>query len=105
MVGFGSDSQHYFPEALQGKKPKVGSSTSCAPCEARIKELERVQDREEFKRLQDVFKTTAANLIRLASQISNANVARSGQGCVVGVHGIKTDDETQSPSHESVGES
>ncbi|XP_019154508.1 PREDICTED: uncharacterized protein LOC109151056 isoform X2 [Ipomoea nil] len=40
VSGFGSDTQHYFPEATIQRKLKIGPSTSHVSCEARIKELE-----------------------------------------------------------------
>nr|GMD33014.1 betaine aldehyde dehydrogenase, chloroplastic [Ipomoea batatas] len=70
VSGFGSDTAHYFPEAMIHRKSNIGSSTSHSSCEARIKQLEeqnqvmqqQQQDmHEENRRICDVVQKNGSN--------------------------------------------
>nr|GMC72848.1 betaine aldehyde dehydrogenase, chloroplastic-like isoform X1 [Ipomoea batatas] len=78
--GFGSDTAHYFPEAMIHRKSNIGSSTSHSSCEARIKQLEeqnqvmqqQQQDmHEENRRIRDIVQKMEATLAHFSANLGS----------------------------------
>nr|GMD44515.1 betaine aldehyde dehydrogenase, chloroplastic-like [Ipomoea batatas] len=80
VSGFGSDTAHYFPEAMIHRKSNIGSSTSHSSCEARIKQLEeqnqvmqqQQQDmHEENRRIRDIVQKMEATLAHFSANLGS----------------------------------
>nr|GMD03369.1 putative transposase En/Spm [Ipomoea batatas] len=80
VSGFGSDTTHYFPEAMIHRKSNIGSSTSHSSCEARIKQLEeqnqvmqqQQQDmHEENRRIRDIVQKMEATLAHFSANLGS----------------------------------
>nr|GMD42530.1 betaine aldehyde dehydrogenase, chloroplastic-like [Ipomoea batatas] len=80
VSGFGSDTAHYFPEAMIHRKSNIGSSTSHSSCEARIKQLDeqnqvmqqQQQDmHEENRRIRDIVQKMEATLAHFSANLGS----------------------------------
>nr|GMC60927.1 putative transposase En/Spm [Ipomoea batatas] len=94
VFGFGSDTQHYFPEVATQKKSTYGGSSSHEACDERIRQLEKTKDEilEQNKIIIELLRRAHPELLQ-----SITHAVDSNQGSDIGLDNLNVNDDTQSP--------
>nr|GMD97876.1 putative transposase En/Spm [Ipomoea batatas] len=94
VFGFGSDTQHYFPEVATQKKSTYGGSSSHVACDERIGQLEKTKDEilEQNKIIIELLRRAHPELLQ-----SITHAVDSNQGSDIGLDNLNVNDDTQSP--------
>nr|GLL44704.1 uncharacterized protein LOC109190933 [Ipomoea trifida] len=94
VFGFGSDTQHYFPEVATQKKSTYGGSSSHEACDERIGQLEKTKDEilEQNKIIIELLRRAHPELLQ-----SITHAVDSNQGSDIGLDNLNVNDDTQSP--------
>nr|GMD52355.1 putative transposase En/Spm [Ipomoea batatas] len=94
VFGFGSDTQHYFPEVATQKMSTYGGSSSHVACDERIGQLEKTKDEilEQNKIIIELLRRAHPELLQ-----SIAHAVDSNQGSDIGLDNLNVNDDTQSP--------
>nr|GMD12988.1 putative transposase En/Spm [Ipomoea batatas] len=96
VFGFGSDTQHYFPEVAKQKSMLHGESSSHVACDEKIEHLQQTNKEiiEQNKKIMELLQGIYSAHPELQSIAPTTNSNQSN----VGLDNIIVDDDTQSPA-------
>nr|GLL44865.1 uncharacterized protein LOC109190933 [Ipomoea trifida] len=115
VFGFGSDTQHYFPEVARQKKSRNGESSSHATCGEKFEQLDQtnkeiLENQKKIMGLLQGIYSAHPELVESVAPTADSNqsgdvgldniapTADSNQSGDVGLDNLSMDDDTQSPT-------
>nr|GMD68701.1 putative transposase En/Spm [Ipomoea batatas] len=115
MLGFGSDTQHYFPEVARRKKSRNGESSSHVACDEKFEQLDQtnkeiLENQKNIMGLLQGIYSAHPELVEYVALTADSNqsgdvgldnvapTTDSNQSGDVGLDNLSMDDDTQSPA-------
>nr|GMD70770.1 putative retrotransposon polyprotein [Ipomoea batatas] len=115
MLGFGSDTQHYFPEVARRKKSRNGESSSHVACDEKFEQLDQtnkdiLENQKNIMGLLHGIYSAHPELVEYVALTADSNqsgdvgldnvdpTTDSNQSGDVGLDNLSMDDDTQSPA-------